>query len=284
MLKSTDAHLDLGKIDHEPFKFKHKLTDHPALKLENLSRVIPRLPKHHVFYSEGLSRIDDFDRAHIEKPNGMGIEQTIAEIQSSNSYIMVRSPEEDVSFRPLFHDLLGDMDELTRLRGGKCVPGSMLYMFIASPGAVTPFHFDRYSTMLYQFRGRKTVWVAPPWDERVISVADTEAFASRSGKRPVWRDELGPLGTDFCFSPGEALHIPFISGHHVKNGDDDVSISLSIIFNTRETSARLRALALNYAAKKYGLSPRRVGASDTVDALKSAVWRCASFARDKLSA
>ena len=178
-LRCTREALDLTKIDREPFKFTHALADHPALQLENLGKVIPRLPKGHVFYSAGLKQTDDFDRAHIDKSTGLSIEETLERIRTSNAYIMVRAPEEDPSFAGLFKELLGDMNSLTMARGlGRCTKGSMLYLFIAAPNSVTPFHFDRYSTVLFQFRGTKTVWVAPPWDERIISAPDTEACRS----------------------------------------------------------------------------------------------------------
>jgi hypothetical protein len=148
----------------------------------------------------------------------------------------------------------------------------MLYLFLASPGSLTPFHFDRYSTFLFQVRGTKSVWVAPPWDTRVISVAETEAFTARAGQRPMWRPEFEALGTQFHFSPGEALHIPFVSGHYVQNGTEDVSISMSIIFNTRATARQIDALMLNYALRRRGLSPLPIGSSPLRDAAKAAAF------------
>ena len=273
-LTCTRESLDLNKIDEQPFKFTHTLTDHPALQLDNLGKVLPRLPKGHVFYSAGLKHTDNFDRAHIEKSNGLSIEETLERIRTSNAYIMVRAPEQDESFRGLFNDLVADMNKLTVARGlGQCTNGSMLYLFIASPNSITPFHFDRYSTVLFQFRGQKTIWVAPPWDERVISTPDTEAFAARAGSRPMWKPELESLGTQFHFSPGEALHIPFVSGHYVQNGADDVSISMSIIFNTRDTGRQLNALEFNHMMRSSGWSPSKVGRSKMRDSLKSSMCR-----------
>ena len=82
------------------------------------------------------------------------------------------------------------------------------------------------------------------------------------GRRPVWRPESEGLGHAFDFSPGEALHIPFAAGHHVRNGSDDVSISLSIIFKTAQTRQLMRAMQFNHYARRglapVGLTPRRV--------------------------
>lgn len=268
----TPENLDEASLDKAPFKFAHRLVGHPALELTNLERVIPRLPKSDVFYSSGLlRREDDFDRAHIEHRNGLSIEQTVEQLKVSNSYVMVRAPERDPSFAPLFRELLGDVNALSRRRGlGSCDEGAMLYLFLASPKSLTPFHFDRYSTFLFQFRGSKKVWVAPPWDPRVISPADNEAFMARTGVRPVWQPHMEALGRGFDFATGEALHIPFASGHYVENGADDVSVSMSIIFNTRQTRAQSRALILNHALRKRGLAPAPVGASVWRDQAKAA--------------
>lgn len=74
---------------------------------------------------------------------------------------MVRSPETDPSFASLHRELLNDVGKMIRAHGaGKDVCESMLYLFIASPDIVTPFHIDRYSTVLMQFRGIKTVTVS----------------------------------------------------------------------------------------------------------------------------
>src|SRR5690606_23634472 len=135
------------------------------------------------------------------------------------------------------------------------------------------FHIDRYSTVLLQFQGSKQITVFPPWDERVVPANEREGFVACMGQRPRFRPEIENLGTRFEFHPGEALHIPYVSGHHVKNGPTEVSISLSIIFNTAETVRQLNAMAFNAAMRlamnKVGLHPRAVGHSSWRDLLKS---------------
>jgi hypothetical protein len=277
-LQCFSEDIQTDALDRQPFVFGHKLMGHPALSLENLGRVLPALPPGHVFHSSGkLKESDDFDRASIEHPNGLSIEQTIENIRSSNSYIMVRAPELDPSFAPVFKELCSDVQALMQARGvGQAPMDAMLYLFIASPGSLTPFHIDRYSTFLLQFRGSKEVGVFPPWDARVVSAADREGFVARSGERPPWRPESEPLATTFSFRPGDALHIPFIAGHYVRNGLDDVSISMSIIFNTDESMAQIRAMLLNHrlrrAFKPLGLAPQPVGQRPVLDGLKANIW------------
>jgi Cupin-like domain len=261
-------------LDRQPFTFNHQLMGHPALSLQNLERVLPALPEGHVFYSSGkLKESDNFDRASVEHPNGLSIEQTIENIRTSNSYIMVRAPEVHASFMPVFKELCADVQVLMQARKvGSSPLDAMLYLFIASPGSVTPFHIDRYSTFLMQFRGSKEVGVFPQWDPQVLSPDCREGFVARSGVRPSWRAESETLATKFSFEPGQALHIPFVAGHYVRNGQDDVSISMSIIFNTNESMAQIRAMLLNHRLRRLGLRPRAVGQHPVLDGMKAKIW------------
>lgn len=274
MLSCFDDGPAFDDLDRQAFTFGHQLLEHPALTLQNLGRVIPALPKEQVYYSSGkLEKTDDFDRAHLDKKNGLSIEETMERIRVSDSYVMVRSPEVDESFKDLYRALISDVTELMERRGVGDVPlDPMLYLFIASPNSVTPFHIDRYSTFLMQFQGKKTVTVFPMFDERVVPPEEMESFMSHSG-RPTYRPESEPLATAFDFAPGQAVHIPFMAGHHVKNGPEAVSVSMSIIFNTAQTRAMSKAMMLNHALRKRGLSPRPVGENGWRDLGKSLVFR-----------
>lgn len=268
----------LDQLDREAFKFKHKLMGHPALSLENLQRVIPSLPKERVMYSKALlQKGDDFEATFKQRPADRTIEETIESIRVSDGYVMVQGPEVDPSFAPLHRELLADVQTLMRRRGvGTEAVDPQLYLFIASPNAVTPFHIDRYSTFLMQFRGSKEVTVFPQWDERVVPSVSREAYVAYANSRLSWSPEADALGTKFEFAPGEAIHIPFVAGHHVRNGGDDVSISMSIIFNTAQSMAWRRALSFNHASRRvlgrFGIAPSPVGRSPWRDGAKAHIW------------
>jgi hypothetical protein len=173
--------------------------------------------------------------------------------------------------------LLADVQTLMRRRGvGTQAIDPQLYLFIASPNAVTPFHIDRYSTFLMQFRGSKEVTVFPQWDERVVPSVSREAYVAYANSRLSWSPEADALGTKFEFAPGEAIHIPFVAGHHVRNGGDDVSISMSIIFNTAQSMAWRRALSFNHASRRvlgrFGIAPSPVGRNPLRDSAKAQIW------------
>lgn len=266
------------KLDREPFKFRHNLMGHPALELGNLARVIPALPRDQVMYSvRQLQNGDDFESTFRQRPENQTIEETIENIRVSDSYIMVSSPQVDASFKPVYRQLVADVESLMQERGlGREAITPKLYLFIASPNSVTPFHIDRYSTFLMQFRGSKQVTVSQPWDERVVSVSDCENYVAYVNTRLPWTPDKDAWATTYEFSPGEALHIPFVSGHHVRNGGGDVSISMSIIFNTPQTMAWRSALNFNQRARKVlrhvGLSPAPVGNRPLSDSAKARLW------------
>lgn len=265
-------------IDREPRKFGHKLLGHPALDLGNISRLVLEHPKNKVLYSKGLLRNgDDFENAQHEHRNGLSLEETIETIRVSNSYIYVASPESDPSFKDLHRSLVGDVETVMRQRGlGQKAIDTSLHLFIASPKAFTPFHIDRYSTILMQARGNKEVCVFPSWEERVVSAVDREKYLAYSNTKLPWTDDMDTYAKRFDFSPGEAVHIPFVAGHYVRNGSDDVSISLSVVFNTDQSMAWRRTIAFNRMMRPHlgrvGMAPAPVGASPWRDSVKARLW------------
>jgi hypothetical protein len=278
MYKYLEQDIDPINLDEKPFCFKHKLLGHPALELENLSNVLVNLPENQVMYSKGLNDLNaNFDRAHIDQKNNLTIEETIQNIKSSNSYIMVRCPEKDPSFKELHKELIQDVESVMRFKGvGNQAIEPKLYLFIASPNAFTPFHIDRYSTFLFQFRGTKEVAVYPQWDESIIPHDVRENFADFGPRRPEWKQETDHLATKFNFKPGEGLHIPFISGHYIKNGAEDVSISMSIIFRTQESQMWQNAMAVNNRLRtklnKVGINVNPVGTHRGKDEFKNLMY------------
>ncbi|MFT6632108.1 MAG: hypothetical protein ACJAS4_002070 [Bacteriovoracaceae bacterium] len=275
MYKYIKDKLNPKDLDKTPFKFTHKLKEHPSLSLENLANVLANLPKDQVMYSKGLDDLNaNFDRAHIDQKNNLTIEETIETIRTSNSYIMVRSPEDDPSFKELYKELIEDVNSVMKQKGvGEEAIEPKLFLFIASPNAFTPFHIDRYSTFLFQIRGSKEVAVFDQFDDKVVPASIRENFADYGQQRPSWTKDIDHRGHKFQFSPGEALHIPFISGHYIKNGPEDVSISISIIFRTKESQTWLDAMAVNNRLRSQAkINVEPVGNSPMKDKMKSQLF------------
>lgn len=285
-----DDRIDLTRVERAPFLFGHRLLGHPALTLDSLARVLPRLPAAQVMYStRQLANGDDFEGTFRRRPIDRSIEETIESIRHADAYIMVNSPQVDPAFADLYRALIDDVADVMHQRGLRGAPiDPQLYLFIASPNSVTPFHIDRYSTFLMQFRGSKTVTVSRAWDPQVVSPGDAEEYLTYRRTRLPWSPEIDRHATAFSFQPGDALHIPYMAGHHVHNGPGDVSISMSIIFNTPQTRAWRAALEFNMRERRVlrplGLVPAPIGARPRVDALKARAWRTWSTVRHPVAA
>lgn len=278
MYKVFDGAIDTARLDRSPFAFKQHLVKHPALALDHLASVIPEINQDLVYYSgHKMGKGDDFERAITDGRRQLSIGEVIQNLPHSDSYIMIREPESHPAFRGLHDELVEDITQTIQARGhGKAPIDPRSYIFISSPGSVTPFHFDRASNFLLQIKGSKEVTVFPSWDKRVITQTEYELHGERIGGALKWKPESEALGRAFHCQPGDALHIPFVAGHHVKNGPE-VSVTLSIFFNDTRTQAQLDALRFNHRIRKrlkpLHLAPLPVGRFDVLDRMKSMAYR-----------
>ncbi len=275
MYKCIDSGIDFEKFDNTPFKFSHKILNHKALSIESLSKALPRMPKGHVKYSKGFDDIGgDFDNAETTHKNNLTLKETIENIKTSNSYITVNRAEVDPSFKELYDDLIEDAERMMKLKGvGTKALVPKIFLFIASPGAFTPFHLDRHTTFLFQMRGSKQVAVFPQFNPKVVEPTQRECYADYGGLDLTWSEEMDQYAYKFDFAPGEGIHIPFISGHYVKNGTEDVSISMSIIFRTKQSQTWLDAMGFNNRLRKHfaklGIRLKAIGTKGSLDRLKA---------------
>jgi Cupin-like domain len=266
--------------DRTPFQFRHKLADDPALSLEHLTNIIPELPPELLFCSDRRMVLgENFDAAISagRKKYSKTIDKFIATLPTSDAYLMVKAPETHPALRPLFENLTADVEHTINARGlGERALNCTSYLFMSSPHSVTPFHFDRYSNFLLQIRGTKEVTVFKPWDSEVVTQEEQEAHIAYEGDAIRWRPAHASRGQAFHCTPGDALHMPFISPHHVKNGSE-LSITLSIFFNDTRTRQQVAASQFNHHMRRslgaLSWKPTPVGQHHTLDSIKGFAYR-----------
>ena len=259
-------------LDRAPFVFKHKLADHPTLTVESLARIIPELPASCLNHSKGLDSVGlNFDRSFQEHQNGLSVMQSFERLKEVSSYITVMDPIEHPAFRDLYRELKQDVETLQKQAGrAPQIHEARMWLFIASPNAVTPFHFDRYSNFLMQIRGSKQMAVFPNFRDDIVPARVCESYMDREPSGDLWRDELDVHANKYDFRPGDTLHIPFAGGHYVKNGAEDISISLSIFFQTDETNRWVKAMQFNNRVHRHtGWQLGPIGKSQLRDKLKA---------------
>jgi hypothetical protein len=171
---------------------------------------------------------------------------------TTNSYVMVRQPDSHPRLRPVLDLLMSELrDFVSSLQPGAAKPAEvfhdpMLYLFISSPNSVTPFHVDRYSTLLFQLQGQKDVMIWDRYDRETVTSEELEfLFGLPHIKNPAYKgkDTRPPVVNHLA--PGEGVHIPFTSPHWVKNGPE-VSVSVSFIFQTPTSVLESNAHRFNY--------------------------------------
>ena len=253
-----------------PGKLRHALGAHPMLSLEALARLAEALPADSVEHNPGALPIGI---APEDVPSlSCGVGETIRGIAVAGAWVVLKRIEQVGEYRKLLRTILGEIEGIVVPRTGRThqLEG---FVFVSSPGAVTPFHFDPEHNLLLQLRGSKTMTVFPARDERLLPAEAQEAFHLGKHHRNLhWREDFSALGTPFELAPGEALHVPVKAPHWVKNGPEP-SVSLSLTWRSEWSYAEADARALNRVLRRIGVSPRPPGVFPASNRGKALAWR-----------
>ena len=256
-----------------PFLVPHRLARHALFTLSGLVELSKRLPASQVEYNAGAVPVG-LDPARTPR-NGLSPEETIRRIAECRSWLVLKHVEHDPAFRLLVDDCLAGVRAASgRLAAGMRDPHA--FIFVSSPGAVTPYHVDPEENFLLQIRGSKTMSVFDRADRVVVSERDLERFLGGAHRNLAWRDEFQSRARTFELTPGDAIHVPFAAPHWVRNGPE-VSISFSVTFNTHASMRMLHAHRLNARLRKWGVEPVPVGRSALRDGVKQLASRASAW-------
>jgi hypothetical protein len=262
-----------ARFGKAPFLVRHGLARHELFSLPRLVELSQRLPASQVEYNAGEVPVG-LDPARTPR-NGLSPEETIRRIEECRSWLVLKNVEDDPEYRLLLDDCLAEVGAASpRLTAGMCDPHA--FIFVSSPGAVTPYHMDPEENFLLQIRGTKTMSVFDSADRAVLSEPELERFFSGAHRNLVYRDDYQPKAQLFDLTPDLALHVPFASPHWVQNGPA-VSISFSITFNTRASMRAMHAHNVNGRLRRWGLQPAPVGRSALRDGVKQFLSRAISM-------
>ncbi|MEQ1498138.1 MAG: cupin-like domain-containing protein [Novosphingobium sp.] len=253
-----------------PVKFEHQLLDHPLLSIDALADLAAALPDGEIEYNPGELPIgiapEDVPEATL------GVVETIRNIGQSGSWVALKRIEQVPAYHDLLHDVLGELSDIVTPRTGEMLTLEG-FVFITSPGSVTPFHFDPEHNILLQVMGEKTMTLFPVEDEDLLGAEAHELFHLGKRHRNLpWRDEFAAKGLPIQIKAGEAIHVPVKAPHWVKNGAFP-SISLSITWRSEWTYAEADARAFNHMLRRIGLHPMSPGPFPAQNRAKALAWR-----------
>jgi hypothetical protein len=248
---------------------RHNLAGHPLFALEALLALAGRMRPVDVEYNRGNLPIGVDPASAIG--NGLSIAETIRGIADNGSWMVLKFVEQDEIYRALLHDILDELRPVTAPRTGAMIKREG-FIFVSSPHAVTPFHFDPEHNILLQLRGTKTMAVFPADDDTIVSGADHERFHAGGHRNLPWRDDLAARGTPFALTPGDGIHVPVKAPHWVRNGPA-VSISFSITWRSEWSYREGDARGMNAVMRAAGLNPAAPGRYPAQNLVKSVGYR-----------
>lgn len=251
-----------------PHVLRHNLAEHPLLGLDALAHLAERIPASSIEYNRG-----DLPIGIDGKPggNGMSIGQTIREIARANSWAVLKNIEQDARYRALLLGLLEELRPQIEARTGAMLRPQG-FIFISSPNAVTPYHFDPEHNILLQLTGSKVMTQFPAGDARYAPDQVHESYHAGGVRELTWREELMEGAREFPLGPGEAVFVPVMAPHFVRVGPES-SISLSITWRSDWSFAEADARAFNRLLRKAGFEPAGPGRWPATNHAKAYVYR-----------
>jgi hypothetical protein len=251
-----------------PHKLAHSLRAHPLLELEALACLAEGLPDGSIEYNAADQPIG------VEgKPERTGapIGETIRRIGASGSWAVLKNVEQHPAYAALLDDLLAELRPQIEARTGRMMM-TQGFVFVTSPGGVTPYHFDPEHNILLQIRGSKVMTQFPAGDAAYAPDEVHETYHTGGGRELKWRDALSAGGREFALGPGEALFVPVMAPHFVRNGPEP-SVSLSITWRSEWSFAEADARAFNGVLRRIGVKPRSTGRWPARNLAKAYGWR-----------
>jgi hypothetical protein len=251
-----------------PHVLTHALRDHPLFELEALAALAESLPERSIEYNRGDLPIGVAGKP--ERP-ALGIGDTIRGIAETGCWAVCKNIEQDPRYAELLAALLEELRPAIEGRTGRMMT-PQAFVFVTSPNAVTPYHFDPEHNILLQLRGSKTMTQFPAGDAVYAPDEAHEAYHTGGARELTWRDDMAAGGQDFTIAPGEALFVPVMAPHYVRNGPVP-SVSLSITWRSEWSFAEADARAFNREMRRLGLRPRVPGRWPARNLAKAYAWR-----------
>ena len=240
------------------------------MELDALARLAESLPTASIEYNHADQPLGVDGKP---EPTGIPIGRTIREIETTRSWAVLKNIEQDPAYAALLGALLDEIRPDIEAATGRMMK-TQGFVFVTSAGGVTPYHFDPEHNILMQVRGRKVMTQFPAGDARYAPDEVHETYHTGGGRELRWSADLLAGGREFALAPGEAVYVPVMAPHFVRNGQEP-SVSLSITWRSEWSFAEADARAFNGLLRKWGMKPRSPGRWPARNRAKALGWRLA---------
>lgn len=258
-----------GGYPNAIMELKHVLLGHPLMELPELIGLSERLPA--TVIEHNIGNLPYGIGQHDVPQHTLTVAETIRSIEENASWMVLKDIQLDPTYRQLLHDVLAEIRPAV-----EAVTGPMLnlvgFIFISSPGAVTPFHSDPEYNILLQTRGTKTMTLYSGFDENILPPTFHEVY-HKGGPRTVnWDAAYAALGQPVTLNAGDAVYVPLKWPHHVTNGPE-VSISLSVTWRSQWSYDEADARGTNRLLRRIGLNPAAPRQLPHRNLVKATSWK-----------
>ncbi len=236
----------------KPRHLAHALAGHPLLSIDSLARLAQRIRPRDLEHNAATDLPLGISNADTPS-NGLSVHDTIARIDECGSWVLLKQVQQDPAYRDLLHDVLGELRPAIEPVTGRILK-PVAFVFISSPEAVTPLHFDPEYNILFQIRGTKTMTLFPAEDGEIVTQQFRERYYLGGPRNLPWRDEFAARGREIHIAPGEAIYVPILAPHWVKT-HDEVSVSLSLTWRSEWSFHQEDAHRFNSRLRRLGLDP-----------------------------
>lgn len=253
----------------------HRLVGHPLFELDALVALAGRMRP--VDVEQNLADLPVGVDPNDVRDNGLSFADTIRSIEENGSWMVLKFVEQDPAYRTLLDTLLDEIAPLAAPHTGPMLKREA-FIFVSSPNAVTPFHFDPEHNILLQLRGTKTMTVFDPADHDVVKPEAHEAFHRGAHRNLPFDEAIRDRGQALTINPGEAIYVPVKAPHWVRNGPA-TSISFSITWRSEWSYREQYARNLNAMMRDAGLNPSAPKRYPAQNLVKSTAYRAIAKAR-----
>jgi hypothetical protein len=274
MLRVSSAEFR-SKFNRQTFQFGHLLSETNLFSIDRLFELAQRILS--------KSATDRFAAVNYRQANvgtkigtmpNLELLKTISKLDQIGSWVKLSHIQDfDLDYATVLDVLIAECEGLLDQPIRKNITWSTMTVFIASPKIPTPFHIDHESNFLFQIRGDKEVCLFDPDDRELVTDKEVEEFYLGNPGAAVYKEHLQSRGTVYRLTPDAAVHLPPLTPHWVKNGDN-ISVSVSISFSLRSLDKVARIYQANSFLRTCGLKPTPPGTSPAKDRIKATLVSC----------
>jgi len=265
-LMEIDAPSFVDAFAKRSIAVRHALVGHPLFTMDAIADLADRLPASSVRRERADIPLANARVGYVDVGGGPP-SATIKDVEHNGVRVSLRDIQQAPEYSRLINECLDEVEELVGDREGG-MRRRAGYLFISSPAATTPMHFDVEHSFLLQVRGAKNVSVAAFSDapgardrelERYLDGVDCDFDAMQAAAETT------------RLEPGVGVYLPSYVPHWVET-EAGISVSFSIPFYTPYCERAAGVYGINKRLRQLRISPRPLGASEPVDRTKAAMF------------